>query len=558
MTRWAVEVTPENVHGEYPRPQLVREPWQNLNGLWDYAITPLDGKPSQWAGQILVPFPLESALSGVAQNLDEKSLLWYRRRFSIPETWKGQQVRLHFGAVDWQATVYVNGRRIGVHRGGYDAFTFDITDALTWSGPEEIVVTVFDPTAAEQPRGKQSRHPQGIFYAASSGIWQTVWLEPVSKYGIEEVKLQPDLDQQALNLRVVTRGPGSDEGLYNLGVEVIAMANGTNVATVKGKPNTEMILALPNPHVWSPNDPFLYDLKIILRSKQQVVDTATSYFGMRKVALGKDSDGVTRIALNNKFVFQAGVLDQGFWPDGLYTAPSDAALRNDIEVMRELGFNLVRKYVKAEPDRWYYWCDKLGLLVWQDMPCANAMSSEARYQFESELQQMVYNLGNHPSIIMWVVFNEGWGQYDTERLARWVKQLDPSRLVDAASGWNDFHVGDVVDVHSYPRLITPIPEMMRAAVLGEFGGLGLNFPTQQWSPQSWNYLGFTKTTEFGTNYSGLWQHIVQLKKQSGLSAAVYTQLTDVETECDGLQTYDRSVIKVRKRDSRVLNQVKQP
>ena len=365
----------------------------------------------------------------------------------MPESWRGQRIRLHFGAVDWRCQVWVNGRHIGGHQGGYDAFTFDITDALRWKGAEEISVCVTDPTEGDQPRGKQSRKPEGIFYTSTSGIWQTVWLEPVPEVCVDRLKSVPDVDAKSLRLRVAVN---SFSG--NLRVEAVASVAGKEIARVTGLANAELVLSLPHPHLWSPDDPFLYDLKVTLKDGDKVLDSVSSYFGMRKIALRKDEQGVTWIALNDQFIFEIGTLDQGFWPDGIYTAPTDEALRSDIEFLKKAGFNLTRKHVKVEPDRWYYWCDKLGLLVWQDMPSGNNATMDGRRDFEKELLRMVDGLENHPSIIVWVLFNEGWGQYDTKPLADWLKELDPSRLVDDASGWTDMRAGDLIDMHQTFRL----------------------------------------------------------------------------------------------------------
>ncbi len=416
MTRWAAEVSPTNALPDYPRPQLVRPDWMNLNGLWDYVITPdTADQPPAYAGKILVPFPVESALSGVMAHFDEHSKLWYHRTFFVPESWRGQRVRLHFGAVDWHCEILVNGHKIGQHQGGYDSFTFDITDALLWNGVEDIVVFATDPTDdGDEPRGKQSRKPEGIFYTSTSGIWQTVWLEPVPQMCIDGLKSVPDVDSHSLHLWVAVNNFSE-----NLQVEATAYANGKEAGSVTGSPNSELALNLPDARLWSPDDPFLYDLKVTLKDGDKVVDNVSSYFGMRKIALRKDDQGVMRIALNDQFIFQIGTLDQGFWPDGIYTAPTDAAIRSDIDFLKKSGFNLIRKHVKVEPERWYYWCDKLGMLVWQDMPSANNATADGRRDFESELLQMIDNLKNHPSIITWVLFNEGWGQYDTESLTKW-------------------------------------------------------------------------------------------------------------------------------------------
>ena len=540
MTRWAAEVGPTNALPEYPRPQLVRHDWLNLNGLWQYAIAPIAvSDVTNYEGDILVPFPVESALSGVMRPLDDKSALWYHREFAVPNAWHGERVRLHFGAVDWHARVMINGHEIGQHRGGYDAFSFDITDLLKWDGKENISVAVSDPTEGDQPRGKQSRKPEGIFYTATSGIWQTVWLEPVPQICIDSLQMTPDLAAGALRLHVAANSLSS-----SLKIEAVALANGNDAGSVAGPANSELLLPIRSPHRWSPDDPFLYDLHVTLSDGQHELDTVTSYFGMRKIGLRKDSGGVTRIALNDQFIFEIGALDQGFWPDGLYTAPTDEALHYDIQFLKRAGFNLVRKHVKVEPDRWYYWCDKLGLLVWQDMPSAKNTTPQGRTQFEVELQRMIEGRRNHPSIIMWVLFNEGWGQYDTERLTGWIKSLDKSRLVDDASGWTDKRVGDVIDMHSYPGPEAPVRESDRAAVLGEFGGLGLGLVGHTWSTNFWGYLRMTNTSTLAERGSKLFERLRILRDSYGLSGAVYTQTADVETECNGLLTYDRGIAKL--------------
>jgi hypothetical protein len=540
MTRWAAEVSPTNVLPEYPRPQLVRPDWLNLNGLWDYAVTTDSAsQPSHYDGEILVPFPIESALSGVMTNFNESSKLWYHRSFSIPESWRGRRVRLHFGAVDWRCQVWVNGHDIGQHQGGYDAFTMDVTDALNAQGTNEILVCATDPTEGDQPRGKQSRKPEGIFYTSTSGIWQTVWLEPVPETCIDSLKMTPDVEAKSLRLWVAANNFSE-----NLRVEAAAFINGKQVAQVSGLANAELVLNLPDPHLWSPDDPFLYDLKVTLKSGDKTLDSVSSYFGMRKIALRKDDQGFTRIALNDQCIFEVGTLDQGFWPDGIYTAPTDAALRSDIEFLKKNGFNLTRKHVKVEPDRWYYWCDKLGLLVWQDMPSGNNATVEGRRDFENELLRMVDGLGNHPSIVMWVLFNEGWGQYDTPQLAAWLKDMDPTRLVDDASGWTDMRAGDVIDMHNYPGPNAPAPEPHRAAVLGEFGGLGFAVDGHLWSTHSWGYIMLTNNQVLADRYAEALKQVWELHNLGGLSAAIYTQTADVETECNGLQTYDRAVAKI--------------
>jgi beta-galactosidase/beta-glucuronidase len=550
MTRWAKDVSPERVHPEYPRPQMVRKDWLNLNGVWQLAFAKKgESVPAgkELPERILVPFPAESALSGVMRRADR---LWYRRTFTLPRDWSGRRTLLHFGAVDWEATVWVNGKELGSHRGGYDRFGFDITDALKSDGEQELVVGVWDPTdTGTQPRGKQVNNPRGIYYTPTTGIWRTVWLEPVGKAHIESLKIVPDVSGS--KVRVTIRGVGTTAKHT---ARVIVREGQQTVATLEGPLNRAIDLAIAKPRLWSPDSPFLYDLRVELLRGGQSVDRVQSYFGMRKIEIGKDEKGVTRMLLNGKFVFQVGPLDQGFWPDGIYTAPTDEALKYDIEVIKRLGFNLARKHVKVEPERWYYWCDKLGLLVWQDMPSGDrgvapgkgeiTRSPESAKQFEIELRRMLDGLHNHPCIIMWVVFNEGWGQFDTARLTRLVKEQDPSRLVDCASGWNDMGVGDVHDIHVYPGPSAPDTERNRAAVLGEFGGLGLAVAGHTWTTKTWGYRVIQNREALTGKYEQLLRKVWKLKDEKGLSAAVYTQTADVETEANGLMTYDRAIIKM--------------
>lgn len=543
MTRWAKEVSPQNALPEYPRPQMVRSQWLNLNGLWQLDLKADEGDAAPVGKDlpqtILVPFPVESALSGVMQPADR---VWYRRTFEVPEGWKGNRILLHFGAVDWEATVYVNGKELGTHRGGYDAFSFDITDALTSDPKQELLVKVWDPTdQGDQPRGKQVKNPKGIWYTPTTGIWQTVWLEPASAARIDQLTLAPDVDASCL--RVTATGVGATAAHA---IEVVARAGDVEVAKTTGPVGEPVELKIPKESLklWSPDQPFLYDLTVTLTAGGKAVDTVASYFGMRKIDLAADAQGRLRMRLNGEFVFQMGPLDQGFWPDGLYTAPTDEALRYDIEVTKQLGFNMTRKHVKIEPARWYYWCDKLGLVVWQDMPSSNNKTPESKEQFRRELTRLVEGFGNHPSVIMWVVFNEGWGQHDTERYVELVKQLDPSRLVNNASGWTDMKVGDVIDMHRYPGPGAPEPESRRASVLGEFGGLGLGVDGHTWTQKAWGYRGMASAQELTQRYVSLMRGVWGLSESAGLCAAVYTQITDVETECNGLLTYDRVLIKV--------------
>jgi hypothetical protein len=547
-TRWAKDVSPANCHPEYPRPQMRRREWQSLNGLWDYAVTPIDApRPDAWDGKILVPFPIESSLSGVGRRVDEKSALTYRRTLRIPESWAGHPVLLHFGAVDWHATVSLNGSVLAEHRGGYDGFTVNL-GRLDPGTAYDLVVRVEDATGDGQARGKQWREPNGIWYTPVTGIWQSVWMEPVPAESIVDLKLTPDIDSGRLHIAATIAGTQPATV-----VEAIALDAGAVVARASAPAGAEIALHIPNPKLWSPDHPFLYDLRVRIARRGKTIDEVESYFGMRKIALGKDASGLTRLMLNNKFLFQVGPLDQGFWPDGIYTAPTDEALRWDIEQMKQLGFNMARKHVKIEPDRWYYWCDKLGLMVWQDMPSSHEIGESQpvsdrvagwRKQFEHELDRMIEGRRNHPSIVIWVPFNEGWGQYDTERITARVRSLDPSRLIDNPSGWVDKHVGDVIDWHAYPGPGSPKPEQHRAAVLGEFGGLGYGVKGHTWLPAAWGYRQFADIETLTRRYELLLRRAYDMCSRVGLSACIYTQLTDVETECNGLFTYDREVAKM--------------
>ena len=553
MTRWAKDVTPENVHAEYPRPQMVRQDWLNLNGLWEYAIEPKDQRlPEEFDGKILVPFPVESALSGVMKPMGQENRLWYRRTFEIPEKWAGKRTLLHFGAVDWETTIWVNGREVGTHRGGYDPFTFDITDALKDAGQQEIVLSVWDPTDdGTQPRGKQVNKPGGIWYTAVTGIWQTVWLEPVAQTHISSVDITPDIDAGTVRFDFEITGNHHN---WVIDIDVQDSQGRQKVgrgSTYHGQPYR---IDIRSANLWSPENPHLYDVKISLKSPEGVVDELTSYFGMRKIEVKKDKAGINRLFLNNESLFQFGPLDQGWWPDGLYTAPTDEALRYDIEVLKKLGCNMLRKHVKVEPARFYYWCDKLGLMVWQDMPNGDRhigsndadleRSEESAQQFELELGRVIEAFYNYPSIVMWVPFNEGWGQYDTSRIVDMTKNLDPTRLVNNASGWTDRGIGDVHDIHSYPGPAAPPTEESRAAVLGEFGGLGLPVKGHTWQDEkNWGYRSYKTLEELTDAYLALIDNLRSLIND-GLSAAVYTQTTDVEIEVNGLMTYDRAVIKM--------------
>ncbi|MBN2560802.1 MAG: beta-galactosidase [Phycisphaerae bacterium] len=547
LTQWAQDVRPDRVWPEYPRPQMVRPDWLNLNGLWACAMTSARqaAEPAAYDGVILVPFCIESALSGVKKAVRPDQALWYRRTFEVPSAWQDRRVLLHFGAVDWAAQVWVNGRHVGDHQGGYDPFTFDIADALTSAGPQTLVVKVHDPTDKSwQPRGKQVLKPEGIWYTAVTGIWQTVWLEPVPENHIRGLKITPDIDRSAIAVAPDIAGGGR--------TRVQVLDDGRVIAEGEAPAGEAVVIRVPNAKLWSPDSPHLYDLKVSLVSGGVAVDAVQSYFGMRKIALG-EYGGHTRILLNGEPLFQFGPLDQGWWPDGLYTAPTDEALRFDLEQLKKLGMNMLRKHVKVEPARLYYHCDKLGLLVWQDMPSGDRYvgahepdidrNPESAANFERELKAMIDALRNHPSIIMWVVYNEGWGQWDTKRLTKWVKEYDPTRLVNSASGWADRDCGDVIDVHAYPGPAMQPAGKGRASVLGEFGGLG--WPVDGhlwWNKKNWGYRTYTSQAELEKNYLRVVRQVLPLIGE-GLSAAVYTQTSDVEGEVNGLMTYDRAVLK---------------
>jgi hypothetical protein len=552
MTRWARQVGPDNALPEYPRPMMVRKEWKNLNGLWEYAITSGDGfekRPEKYDGRILVPFCVESSLSGIKRRLAPGEGLWYKRSIELPKQWRGRRILLHFGAVDWECHVWVNGNEVGSHKGGYDPFVFDVTDLLK-EGANELIVFVRDPTnSGNQARGKQMDLESGINYTSTSGIWQTVWMEPVSSVSVESLKIVPDVDHSLVAVTVNIRGAAIADR-----VSIAAKAGGKTIAEAAGAAGVAVKLIIDKAELWSPDNPFLYDLAIALERDGKIVDRVESYFAMRKISVGKDEDGIPRILLNNKPIFQFGLLDQGFWPDGIYTAPTDEALRYDIEVMKKLGMNLIRKHVKIEPDRWYYHCDRLGVLVWQDMPNGPAdKDEESRRQFRAEMKAMIDLLQNHPCVVVWIPFNEGWGEHDSAGIADWIKTYDPSRLVTEASGWNDSGAGDIKDIHSYPapdfyEIVhsrpMPDPESRRPIVIGESGGVGVNIPGHLWKENDgWGWLNLEDSQELAEFYLIVLSRFHQLIPR-GLCAAVYTQTTDIETECNGLMTYDREVIKL--------------
>lgn len=564
-TEWGSKVTPDNVHQEYPRPQLVRPEWKNLNGLWEIAVGEGEASglhsdiPTSFPQQILVPFPIESSLSGVGKRANHA---WYKRTFEIPKDWADKKIFLNFEAVDYESAVYVNGQKVGTHKGGYDPFSFDITSHLKNSGPQEVMVAVFDPTdKGTQPRGKQVDKPHGIWYLPSTGIWQSVWLEPKSDVNISELHTEPNAKNNTLLIRTRINGDTDDVSVkWEISENGKSLADGTyNSLEDKDFRNNEFENSLPgkvlsnevklpeNLKKWSPDSPQLYDLKLTVLKNGKKVDEISSYFGLRTIEVKKSGE-FQRIFLNDKEIFQVGPLDQGFWPDGLHTPPSDEALKYDIEAAKKLGFNMIRKHIKVEPARWYYWCDKLGVLVWQDMPSGNTDADEAaRKQYIDEYFRMIRKVRNSPSVVMWVIFNEGWGQFDkagTAKLTDDVKKYDPMRLTNSASGWTDYGTGEIVDVHAYPGPGAPSVEADRASVLGEFGGISLKVDGHMWSKDFWGYQGSSNPDTLWERYKGLLSHVYWLKKHEGLNAAVYTQITDVEIEANGLITYDRKVTKV--------------
>jgi len=606
MTQWGEKVTPDNAWREYPRPQFVRERWQNLNGLWDYAITTKTAPaPSKFDGKILVPFAPEAALSGVGKVLQPDQRLWYRRSFTVPADWKGERILLHFGAVDYECALWVNGGLVGAHTGGFDAFNFDVSPFLK-DGENELLLAVTDPSdTGEQPRGKQQLKPEGIWYTPVSGVWQTVWLEPVpAPSHLAELRLTPDLDAGGLRVVALTNQALADD---TYAVRLTASAEGKTVAATIARINREGFLKVPGARLWSPSDPFLYDLKAeLIRVKNPwpklaenerpnerrprfgererelyekaeaegaPLDVVTSYFGMRKISIGPGPvAGQPAILLNGQPLFQHGPLDQGWWPDGLHTPPADAAMKWEIEWLRQAGFNMLRKHIKVEPARYYYHCDKLGMLVWQDMPSGfnqalrNRPSDEgepfrlstSREQHELELRRMMGRLRNAPSIVVWVVFNEGWGQYESKAMAQWVKAIDGSRLVNADSGWLDMNIGELFDIHTYQETpLTPEQKKDRAVVLGEYGGVGWPIAEHLWNPKmrNWGYQTYQSKEEYLKALRRKIEALAPMKQKLGVSAAVYTQTTDVEGEVNGLMTYDRKFIKV---DPAILREMNAP
>lgn len=572
-TKWAEQINPKNVLPEYPRPQLERTDWVNLNGEWEYAIKPKgEVEPKAFDGNILVPFAVESSLSGVQKEVEDANELWYKRTFSVPANWKNKDIVLNFGAVDWKADVFINDVLIGSHQGGFTPFSFNITPYLNGKSNQKLVVRVWDPSdKGYQPRGKQTSNPEGIWYTPVTGIWQTVWIEPVATNHITSVKSIPNIDNGTMNVTVGTSMPCNSSI-----VEVKLMDKGQVVASAKGIQGKELRLAVQNPTLWDTTNPYLYDMKVSLVKDGKVLDDVKSYTAFRKISAKRDANGVMRMQLNNKNLFHYGPLDQGWWPDGLYTAPTDEALLYDIIKTKEWGFNMIRKHVKVEPSRWYYHCDKEGILVWQDMPSGDMGNHWAPHTYNGgtdknrsaasvanyyqEWKEIMDLCVSHPSVVVWVPFNEAWGQFDTEKVTEWTKGYDPSRLVNPASGGNHRACGDILDLHNYPGPSMFLYDPQRVTVLGEYGGIGLPLENHLWwNKRNWGYVQFKNRDEVTAEYV---KYANELKGMvdRGFSAAVYTQTTDVEGEVNGLMTYDRKEIKineaaVKKANQSVINQL---
>lgn len=565
-TTWGENLDPNNVLPEYPRPIMERSEWQNLNGLWQYAVVDKGSAiPTTFEGDILVPFAIESSLSGVARRIHDRQELVYQRSFTIPSAWKNKRVLLHFGAVDWKADVWVNDIKVGSHTGGYAPFSFDITPALEGKS-NKLTVKVWDPTdRSYQPHGKQVSNPSGIWYTPVSGIWQTVWLEPVNEKHIQDLRILPDIDRKLLTVDAAVANAADADML-----EVKVFDGDQLVATGKSINQQIVEIAMPaDSKLWSPESPFLYTLQVSLKSGGKVVDQVDSYAAMRKFSTRRDRNGIVRLELNNKPLFQYGPLDQGWWPDGLYTAPTDEALLYDVQKTKDLGFNMIRKHIKVEPARWYTHCDRLGIIVWQDMPSGDRgpqwqnrkyfdgieakRSEESEANFRKEWKEIIDYLYSYPCIGTWVPFNEAWGQFKTEEIAEWTKQYDPSRLVNPASGGNHYHCGDMLDLHNYPAPEMYLYDGARANVLGEYGGIGLVLKDHLWEPnRNWGYIQFNSSKEATDEYVKYAEQLYRMISQ-GFSAAVYTQTTDVEIEVNGLITYDRKVIKLDEERVRDIN-----
>jgi beta-galactosidase/beta-glucuronidase len=567
MTPWGEKLDAGNPMPEYPRPQMARDQWKNLNGLWDYAIVAKGNYfPFSYDGKILVPFAVESSLSGVQKTVGKDNELWYRKTFLIPSDWKNKKIILQFGAVDWKTDVWVNGIKVGTHQGGYTPFCFEISSFLAKGNSQELVVKVWDPTdEGFQPRGKQVKDPQSIWYTPVTGIWQTVWIEPVDEAYITHLKTIPNIDGGTVSVLTSTQGTTSSDI-----IEAKVLVNGKVIGTAKAQIGQELLLNIPDAKLWSPETPFLYDLEIAIIRGNQQGDKVKSYFGMRKISTQRDAKGIVRMQLNNREYFQFGPLDQGWWPDGLYTAPSDEALLFDIRKTKDFGFNMIRKHVKVEPARWYYHADKEGILVWQDMPSGDnspewqqrnyyngkelERTAQSEQDFRQEWKEIMDLTISNPCVVVWVPFNERWGQFKTHEITEWTKDYDRSRLVNPASGGNHYDCGDMLDMHNYPNPAMGMFDSKRTNVLGEYGGIGLIKTGHLWDEnRNWGYVQY-KTSEEATNAYIDMAEMLKKLIPFGYSAAVYTQTTDVEIEINGLMTYDRKVIKMNEEKIRKVNQ----
>ena len=566
-TKWGKNLDPNKVWQEYPRPQLERKQWLNLNGIWSYSITDINSqKPDNFDGEILVPFSIESSLSGVMKSLNEKQILWYYKEFEIPDNWKDKNIIIHFNAVDWICELYINDNKIGEHSGGYSEFSFDITKNIK-EGKNKILLKVFDPSdKGYQAVGKQTLNPNVIWYTSISGIWQTVWLEPVNEIYIKKLEINNDYDKKEIKINVKLNLD------VKLSLEVSLLFKDDELMKLKGFSNSEIVFNIPDNHFhpWSPNEPNIYSFNInLFDNNQKIIDSIVSYTTLRKLEQKKDKNGIYRIYLNNKPLFNMGTLDQGYWPDGLYTPPSEEAMIYDINKLKQLGFNTIRKHIKIEPYRYYYYCDKIGMLVWQDMPSGDRQnnkweflklnagddvnrSEESKNNYYKEWSEIIDNLKFFQCIIVWIPFNEGWGQFDTEKVVEFTKKQDSTRLINAASGGNHRICGNFLDLHSYPHPAQYLKVDNLINILGEFGGLALDIKGHTWKEDNWGYKTCKSKEEVTEKYEEYINLLINSFKS--FSAAIYTQTTDVEIEINGLITYDRAEIKVIEQRIKAANE----